>query len=327
MMRTAWLKILGVFIIVQLMVIGMALVLQSVFPPTQGQPAVTPPFNTSGSVVFYVIYLASFGVALALFFKYGLKIAFIQRIIKYLESHKGILFFIMIPVIGFLFLFAVSSVLGEAPPQAFIDGLLLIGFYLAAMVIGNLALKIEVFRLPAHMILFAIIGTMIGLSFSFDMALLFLALFAIYDFIAVFITKHMLVLAKALGKESTSVFMLVFKDGEEKRILGSGDLLLPAMIVSSAVISKGSVELALYVAVGAMVGLLLALATAASMKRPLPAIPFIMAGLLPAVGIFYALNGDLIGMSILLAVNAFLIVRTNHLVNHVAQVGNDGKGN
>jgi len=99
------------------------------------------------------------------------------------------------------------------------------------------------------------------------------------------------------------------------------------MRVSAAGISKGSVEVALYVAVGAMVGLLLALATAASMKRPLPAIPFIMAGLLPAVGIFYALNGDLIGMSILLAVNAFLIVRTNHLVNHVAQVGNDGKGN
>ncbi|HVA83049.1 MAG TPA: presenilin family intramembrane aspartyl protease [Candidatus Aquilonibacter sp.] len=57
------------------------------------------------------------------------------------------------------------------------------------------------------------LGVVLGLSFSFAAAFLFLLLIAIYDYVAVFVTKHMIVFAKALSERNLA-FLITASDIE-----------------------------------------------------------------------------------------------------------------
>ncbi len=88
---------------------------------------------------------------------------------------------------------------------------------------------------------------------------------AVYDFISVFVTKHMLVLAeKAAG----------LKPGGELLGLGGGDVVLPGALVVSLLHVSEYVSIAALI--GAIVGLIFTLRIVRRRGRPLPALPSIL---------------------------------------------------
>ncbi len=136
----------------------------------------------------------------------------------------------------------------------------------------------------------ALFGTMIG----FIPALIFLFLLAIYDFVSVFITGHMIDLAK--GGLDTETFMgiiyadktpskdkkIVEKDEETAKfkkkdkgisIVGGGDVIAP-MIFSVSLLKSFPVYTSLMASFGSMLGLIV-LMNYKSNKEFLPAIPTI----------------------------------------------------
>ncbi|HIH09718.1 MAG TPA: hypothetical protein HA254_03520 [Candidatus Diapherotrites archaeon] len=81
-------------------------------------------------------------------------------------------------------------------------------------------------------------GALIGASLGVLPIIVFLALLAIYDFIAVFKTKHMVELAKGLTKRNLA-FTLALPTKEHQFELGTGDLVVPlAFAVSTLAASK-----------------------------------------------------------------------------------------
>jgi len=137
-------------------------------------------------------------------------------------------------------------------------------------------------------------GAIIGASLGMLPSLVFLLLLSVYDFTAVFITKHMVYIAKEIVKRPTA-FTLAFPYRFKKPVsysvgktkikkkfhifqLGGGDIAIPLMFAVSALASFSLVH-ALSIAIGSAVALGLLIFYSA--KRPgmvLPALPFISAG-------------------------------------------------
>ncbi len=168
------------------------------------------------------------------------------------------------------------------------------------------------------------LGVIIG-AYGFSLAYLFMFIMAIYDYIAVFITKHMLVLAKAASNSNLSLLIgsselevipkseANKKDMDElkkeikknnvsdpfiKRIvdagelpvvsqiqLGAGDLTLPLVLSVGIFISTFSYYLTVVAAVGAVAGLICTMWLLKRYKAALPAIPPLFALMNIFVGI------------------------------------------
>ncbi|MEW6528431.1 MAG: presenilin family intramembrane aspartyl protease [Candidatus Micrarchaeota archaeon] len=76
-------------------------------------------------------------------------------------------------------------------------------------------------------------GAVFGLSFNFHQALLFLVLLSIYDYIAVFKTKHMVKMAMVLSKRETAFLISSVQQstrGEIRFELGTGDIIVPIIL-------------------------------------------------------------------------------------------------
>lgn len=137
------------------------------------------------------------------------------------------------------------------------------------------------------------IGVLIGANLGILPSLLFIVLLSIYDFVSVFITKHMIFIAKEVTK-SPSVFALsmpykfkkpiFFKVGK-KRIkkkfhtfqLGSGDMAIP-LVLSISVLTAYSLSHALLTVLGSAISFFLLLYFFTKKPQPLPAIPIISVG-------------------------------------------------
>lgn len=114
------------------------------------------------------------------------------------------------------------------------------------------------------------IGAIFGLSISVEFGLILLVALSLYDIIAVYVTKHMVTMARSMI-ESGAVFGFLIpfefkgffysKDqaktgvGEKFMILGSGDIGLPLIFVSSLV--RISLSSAIITAVFSLLGLFL----------------------------------------------------------------------
>jgi presenilin-like A22 family membrane protease len=96
-----------------------------------------------------------------------------------------------------------------------------------------------------------------------------------YDFVSVFITKHMITLAKTQKEEGIFAGLVVrFKD--EMAILGGGDIAFP-MLFASVVMREVSVIPAIFIIYGAALGLIM-LIIFGKRKKYYPALPFITLG-------------------------------------------------
>ena len=141
------------------------------------------------------------------------------------------------------------------------------------------------------------VGALLGASLGILPVLVFMIILSIYDFVSVFITKHMVYMAKALTERPTAFTAAVphtlkgykvSKSGMGKKIhvfqLGAGDILIP-LLFSVSVLKTFSLTNSIFVIFGSAIALGLLISYV--MKRPgkaLPALPFVslggMAGLL-----------------------------------------------
>ena len=133
------------------------------------------------------------------------------------------------------------------------------------------------------------IAGIIGISISPISALLFLFAIAAYDYIAVFATRHMQTLARALSKEETAFSIKevrkVVKKGkveEEFLEIGTGDLLMPSLVATSFL--NADITYSLGVIAGTMIGFWLLIETLRKHRRMLPAMPFLFTGII--IGLF-----------------------------------------
>jgi presenilin-like A22 family membrane protease len=118
-------------------------------------------------------------------------------------------------------------------------------------------------------------GSLIGISFGVAPILLFVTLLAIYDFIAVFKTKHMVALGKAVTKENLA-FTVAMPTKEHKFELGNGDLVIP-LVITSSILANGffnnNILVAMLCLIGSYVGLVFSIYIVKTKKIALPALP------------------------------------------------------
>lgn len=129
-------------------------------------------------------------------------------------------------------------------------------------------------------------GSFLGLSLSPEVVVILLIIFSIYDFIAVYKTKHMIKMAKEMI-ESKAILALVVppdiagfkrhlgrvKPGGKFLVLGGGDIVFPLLFASSLV-PYGILD-SLIVAIFSLFGLAAGFLFFVSQKkrRPIPALP------------------------------------------------------
>jgi len=130
------------------------------------------------------------------------------------------------------------------------------------------------------------VGAGLGTRFTPEIVILLLVIFSIYDFIAVYRTKHMVKIAKEMLKGQAilgiiipqkisdfSAYLKEVKPGGRFLILGAGDIIFP-LIFSVSLISQGildSLIVALFSLVGLFAGFLIFISK--KTRQPMPALP------------------------------------------------------
>ena len=125
------------------------------------------------------------------------------------------------------------------------------------------------------------VGALFGFSFDIVPTLIFIVLISLYDFISVFITKHMVYMAKEMSRMDLSFsiasrerrYVKEKKKEEEFSVeLGSGDMAIPLMLAVSVYNSFTLVD-SLAVVLGTSVGLIAVLYYVTRKRVFLPALP------------------------------------------------------
>ena len=164
--------------------------------PQSAVAGVPQAFAQPVNALLYVAYIAVAGIALAAFFKFKARITeFLKPIIEYMNLHKKITHLIGLLIIVVFVLFLIF----KAPSL-----LLVITVYVAVglgvyILIKKLLKRFVIRPKILFIILQILIITFLGYEFTPETALIFIAALAVYDFIAVFVTKHMLILAKHMS--------------------------------------------------------------------------------------------------------------------------------
>lgn len=283
--------ILSLFLIVQLS--GLLLVFCFISPSQV--VVVSSGAAASGQVIFFFIYLI---VAAVIMF-------FLFRI------HRGPILFIAIEAVVvvsasfYLFLLILSSLF----PQS-------IDYVVPISLAGGVVLIAAKNKWPGLRNFVAVVssigvGLVLGTYFGFSAAFMLMALIAVYDYVAVFITKHMVTLGREtvnrnlafmVGAYDVEVVPRGYLKGREAKqmgrifegtksetlrrlmkagnvpmpsfsALGAGDLALPLMLAISAYITYFDYFLSLIIVFGASIGLVFTLKVAKKYQMALPAIP------------------------------------------------------
>ncbi len=138
------------------------------------------------------------------------------------------------------------------------------------------------------------VGVIFGVSLGLVPMLIFLIFLSIYDFLAVFATKHMVELAEFVVKKDLAFTVTakappVKPGGAEQRIdLGTGDMIAPIMLEVATL--QLSPIATLFVFAGAVVSLGLFLTLVWKKKMVLPALPPIVLGMLASLALGFALG-------------------------------------
>jgi presenilin-like A22 family membrane protease len=138
------------------------------------------------------------------------------------------------------------------------------------------------------------VATLLGASFGIVPSLIFLMILCIYDFVSVFVTKHMVSLAKIITEKPT-VFTIaaphrfekakrIHIKGRKKRKfhvfqLGLGDIVMPLMF-SISLLNKYTLVNSIFSILGSTIALALVIYYMLKKPQVLPALPFITLGTL-----------------------------------------------
>jgi len=160
--------------------------------------------NDVENAIFLFVYILFFtGVFLLMlkFFKGGRFLKVLETIVVF--STSWIVFDVFVPATGLVLALLLTAT--------------------RVMLPKNVAL-----RNVSSVIAVAGVGALIGISLGVLPILLFIVLLAIYDFIAVFKTKHMITLAKGITKKNLAfTFALPSKELKHQFELGTGDMVIP----------------------------------------------------------------------------------------------------
>ncbi|MFH2106115.1 MAG: presenilin family intramembrane aspartyl protease [Candidatus Micrarchaeota archaeon] len=224
------------------------------------------------------------------FFIYIIFSSFLLLMLVRLFPNKGLMF----KLLEFLIIASASSIVfysflrfAFSYEESMLGGIAL-GLVLAFMKFNSLPVKNLVAIIST-----AGVGVVFGLSFQIIPIFIFIVLLAIYDYIAVFKTKHMVELAEFVMKQDLAFTITVRQkpkaEGERERLdLGTGDLIVPIATEMSA-FAFNPIS-ALFVFAGATISLYAFIYIASRKKMILPALPPIVFGM----AIFFAI-GKLIG--------------------------------
>lgn len=137
------------------------------------------------------------------------------------------------------------------------------------------------------------LGAVLGLSFTPEIVILILIFFSVYDFVAVYKTKHMVKMAKEMIEHKAILALIIpressgFKQNLEKvkdnffsqtkekefLVLGGGDVVFP-LILCVSLLPQGIVS-SLFVAGFSLLGLIVNFFILTRVQRPIPALPII----------------------------------------------------
>ncbi len=314
------LQILVIFMIVQFF--GLFLASEIYSGATYQQVAAAQVITSAASALFFIVYIIVLALVLLLIMKLykGDKLFIIfEGAVIFITS-----FFVFMLVSGLATTSVLFSIAGNTITTNFIIG---IAAALALIVLKN---RFPRLRNTATIIASAGVGLLIGISFSFIVALVFMAILAVYDFIAVFVTKHMITMAKAMSSRNLAFLVGVneveaipkssFSSGEvaefNKEIkgvklpsalvrmykrgmlpvaahmeLGAGDLAVPLMVAVAAYKVAFSFTLSFFIVIGSTLGLILTTFILRRYKRPLPAIPPLLLGVLAGILMYLLFYG------------------------------------
>jgi presenilin-like A22 family membrane protease len=186
------------------------------------------------------------------------------------------------------------------------------GIFLLAVILGNLSffdiwlgsvsslllvaclviiwLKKDFLIIHNLVLLFAVagIGATLGLRLEPKIVVLLLLVFSIYDYIAVYKTKHMVKIAKTMIEEKAIIGIVipqklsdfrsnldVVKPGGQFLILGAGDIIFP-LVLAVSVIPQGighSLVVSIFAVFGLFAGFLIFIFQ--KKRKPMPALPSI----------------------------------------------------
>jgi presenilin-like A22 family membrane protease len=135
------------------------------------------------------------------------------------------------------------------------------------------------------------VGALMGLSFGIVPSIIFMMILSVYDFVSVFITKHMVTMAKAVTERPMAFTIAApheFKKakyvplkGTKKKVhvfqLGMGDVIIPLMF-SVSILNRFSILHSLFSIAGSAVALLVLSVIITRKPMALPALPFVCAG-------------------------------------------------
>lgn len=202
-------------------------------------------------------------------------------VIKFFSGQLGILFRIFE---GFAIFFVAAGVIEILlTPFLTISGTVFfaaIAGALGIVILRNILPENVPLRNLVTILLTAYIGALIGTGLGVIPVALLVALLVVYDFIAVFKTKHMVTLAKAVTKKNLS-FTYAIPTKEHQFELGTGDIAIPLAFAAS-VMQDYSLHWAyptyalpaLAMLVASLIGLMITLEySSKNIGKALPALP------------------------------------------------------
>jgi len=257
-------RIVAMFLIAQF--IGLFVGIQLVGNPVYNDLNVTPnqqPGDMGNSFLFilYVILVAVIVVLVIRYVKWSHSLFRLFEVVMIFGT-SSLVFFIFLTYFGVPYYMEITVAL--------------------SLLLVLLKVKRPEFRNVAAIISSAAAGALFGFSFDMIPALIFITFASLYDFVSVFVTKHMIYMAKEMSKMDLSFtissrekrYVKAHKKEEEFSVeLGSGDIALPLMLAVSAYRFDFSFIDAFAVVFGATVGLVIVLYYVTKNKVFLPALP------------------------------------------------------
>lgn len=166
--------------------------------------------------------------------------------------------------------------LSDIPAIIIIGFLIFLWFKKSSVLIHNLLIILGI----------AGAGSILGLAIKSEIIIILLIIFSIYDFIAVYQTKHMIKMAKEMMGSGVILGLIVplkfsdffeelktVKPGGKFLILGGGDVVFPLLLSIS--IMSGGILNSLIIAIFSLIGLFLSywLFISQKSRQPIPALP------------------------------------------------------
>ncbi|MFH1586290.1 MAG: presenilin family intramembrane aspartyl protease [Candidatus Diapherotrites archaeon] len=116
--------------------------------------------------------------------------------------------------------------------STFYDSLLVVPLSLLIVLLRIVFAKHIWLRNATSIISTAVVGALLGVSLGIIPVIIFMILLSVYDFIAVFKTKHMVKMAKAISSKNLS-FTYAIPTKEHTFELGTGDMVIPLVFSAS----------------------------------------------------------------------------------------------